>query len=97
MRERQTCVGCQMQSPETDTEYTLISAQFGWRLTRKRGAGDSYAIEWRCPKCWAIYKARNTPSDVSGIRPTGARSDSTPPNSEERSARDLRLFSAKKR
>ena len=96
MRERQTCVGCRKQSPETDTEYTLISAQFGWRLTRKRGAGDSYAIEWRCPTCWAAYKLRNAPSDASGVRPTG-RPDSVPPNSEERSAFDLRALASRKR
>ncbi len=96
MRERQTCVGCQKQSPETDTEYTLISAQFGWRLTRRRVVGETFAIEWRCPTCWAAFKLRNTPSDASGVRPH-ARPDSVPPNSEERSAAGLRAIAARKR
>lgn len=57
MRERQTCVGCSRQSPETETNYTLISAQFGWRLTRTPAADGSISIEWRCPTCWRTYRA----------------------------------------
>jgi hypothetical protein len=57
MRERQTCVGCNAQAPATETNYTLISSQHGWRLTRKRGP-DGVLVEWRCPTCWAAYKQR---------------------------------------
>jgi hypothetical protein len=52
----QTCVGCGKNAPETDTNYTLISAQFGWRLTRVKRTDGSVALEWRCPTCWRDYK-----------------------------------------
>ena len=56
MRDRQTCIGCGKKSPETETNYTLISAQFGWRLTRYKDADGTIVIEWRCPTCWRDYK-----------------------------------------
>lgn len=56
MRDRQTCIGCGKKSPETETNYTLISAQFGWRLTRYRNPEGAIVIEWRCPACWREYK-----------------------------------------
>jgi hypothetical protein len=56
MRDRQTCIGCGKKSPETETNYTLISAQFGWRLTRFRTPAGAIVIEWRCPACWREYK-----------------------------------------
>jgi hypothetical protein len=56
VRERQICVGCGKQSPETETNYTLISAQFGWRLSRARTGDGTLLVEWRCPNCWREYK-----------------------------------------
>jgi hypothetical protein len=55
--EPQTCAECGKQSPETETDYTLISAQYGWRLTRTMDRDGSLLLEWRCPSCWAIFKA----------------------------------------
>ena len=52
---RYVCVSCRTVSPEVQTEYTLISARFGWRLTRFARAGK-VVYEWRCPPCWAKYK-----------------------------------------
>jgi len=69
VRDRQTCVGCGKKSPETETNYTLISAQFGWRLTRYRGADGSLVIEWRCPSCWREYKRARQPSVPELSRP----------------------------
>jgi len=70
MRDRQTCVGCGKKSPETETNYTLISAQFGWRLTRYKSADGTLVVEWRCPSCWREYKrARNGPADGPPGRP----------------------------
>jgi hypothetical protein len=67
MRDRQTCIGCGKQSPETETNYTLISAQFGWRLTRRRTEAGEFAIEWRCPECWRDHKKKtqDDPSSAS--------------------------------
>jgi len=32
-RSVQTCVDCNAQSPQTETNFTLISARYGWRLS----------------------------------------------------------------
>jgi hypothetical protein len=42
----------------TDTNYTLISARHGWRLTLHTAANGTRQAEWRCPMCWATYKPR---------------------------------------
>lgn len=55
---RRRCFDCQELSPKTNTAHTLISSRFGWRLTRRKLGEDSYAFEWRCPTCWAAFKAR---------------------------------------
>lgn len=51
------CLDCSAKSPEVETEYTLISGRFGWRLTRRMARDGSAVLEWRCPTCWAKYKA----------------------------------------
>jgi hypothetical protein len=51
------CVDCRAHSPPTRTQHTLISAKHGWRLIRVAGSDGSHRFEWRCPKCWASYKA----------------------------------------
>jgi len=71
--DAQTCVTCGKQAPETETNYTLISAQFGWRLTRYKRADGSLVLEWRCPVCWREFK-RSRP----GASPGGS---GTPPGS----------------
>src|SRR5258708_21709359 len=57
MKERQTCVGCGRRSPETETNYTLISAQSGWRLTRRPAADGTVNVEWRRPPRWRAHRA----------------------------------------
>src|SRR5689334_7949822 len=75
--ERQTCVDCQAQSPETETDYTLISAQYGWRLTRSKGRDGSLLLQWRCPSCWTKHKAGTTGDALpaSQVRPRGPLGD----------------------
>jgi len=76
MRDRQTCIGCGKKSPETETNYTLISAQFGWRLTRYRNPEGIIVIEWRCPSCWREYKKTkgpDAPASISGPDSIGGR------------------------
>ena len=51
---------CGKQAPETETNYTLISAQFGWRLTRYKRADGTLVLEWRCPNCWREFKRSRT-------------------------------------
>ncbi len=78
MRDRQTCIGCGKKSPETDTNYTLISSQFGWRLTRTVVGDGTTLVEWRCPHCWAEYKkARGVDSKApaSSKRPSAPDAD----------------------
>ena len=57
MSERQTCADCRKLSPATETNYSLIGAQHGWRLTRRLDAHGERIMEWRCPECWRAYKA----------------------------------------
>jgi hypothetical protein len=78
VRDRQTCVGCGKKSPETETNYTLISAQFGWRLTRYQGPDGSLVVEWRCPSCWRDFKRARTAATSPGSGPGG--SPSPPPD-----------------
>jgi hypothetical protein len=56
MSDRHTCVACGKKSPATNTDYTLISAQFGWRLARTRMPNGHVLMEWRCPDCWREHK-----------------------------------------
>jgi hypothetical protein len=67
MRERQKCVGCGGYSPQTETNYTLISAQYGWRLTRFQMPRGGAIAEWRCPDCWQRYK------EARGVHPAQRR------------------------
>jgi hypothetical protein len=57
MPDHPTCIDCQTPAPSTTTSYTLISASFGWRITRKTAADGSRQVEWRCPRCWRAYKS----------------------------------------
>jgi hypothetical protein len=71
MRDRQTCIGCGKKSPETETNYTLISSQFGWRLTRSTGPDGNIVVEWRCPVCWRDYKKAR--GGLEGRAPSSSR------------------------
>jgi hypothetical protein len=82
MRDKQNCIDCGKQSPETDTNYTLISSQFGWRLTRQRLPDGSFAVEWRCPDCWREHKRGKTdekPSATTPSAPTRPAAGKPPP------------------
>ena len=49
------CTGCGTIAPETDTSYTLISSEHGWRLRRYLHHGGPIA-EWWCASCWVDLK-----------------------------------------
>jgi hypothetical protein len=53
---REKCHDCKVEAPETNTEYTLISARYGWRVVRSVDAAGDTVLEWRCPACWKRYK-----------------------------------------
>ena len=61
------CTGCGVHAPQTDTDYTLISSRFGWRV-RRYVEGDEPITEWWCPACWAELK-RTTDGPISSARP----------------------------
>jgi len=61
-REFEVCVVCGIPSPKTDTNYTLISPKFGWRLSRRRAADGTFIVEWRCADCWTKHKEKQTES-----------------------------------
>jgi hypothetical protein len=76
-------VTCGKQAPETETNYTLISAQFGWRLTRYKRADGTLVLEWRCPNCWKEFKrSRNGVTPAVGPGGVTLRPSSTPPPSD---------------
>jgi hypothetical protein len=53
--ERPRCVECGATAPRTGTNYTLISASFGWRLSR-RTVANRVVMEWRCSTCFDRFK-----------------------------------------
>ena len=52
------CVDCRRPPPPTNTNYTLISSQYGWRLIRRRTEEWDVRAEWRCPPCWKVYREK---------------------------------------
>lgn len=73
-RVAQVCVTCGKAAPDTATNYTLISAQHGWRLTRSVLATGDVLLEWRCPSCWQAFKEkRGAPTTKGELKaPAGA-------------------------
>ncbi|WP_437781040.1 hypothetical protein [Sorangium sp. So ce1097] len=49
---------CGASAPKTETNYTLISSRYGWRLTRTADANGRRVMEWRCPSCYTRYRAK---------------------------------------
>jgi len=60
-KQSHICVDCRTTSPLTETNYTLISARHGWRLTLATDATGARVMEWRCPTCWARYRKEQQP------------------------------------
>ena len=57
MFERPLCADCHRPAPKTNTAHTLVSASFGWRLSRLTALDGTHVVEWRCPACWRARKA----------------------------------------
>jgi hypothetical protein len=76
-RSRHECVDCKALAPATNTNYTLISATFGWRLTRGVASDGLATMEWRCPTCWDARKRAGRGS-VSGETPTAPQAAKPP-------------------
>lgn len=56
---RHRCVGCDALSPPAETNFTLISVRYGWRLFRGKRADGTQIYEWRCPACWEAFRGRD--------------------------------------
>jgi hypothetical protein len=54
----QRCADCGIAAPRTETNYTLISARHGWRLTFQHTADGRREAVWRCPACWERFRRR---------------------------------------
>lgn len=52
------CADCGAAAPATETNYTLISAQHGWRLSIDKLPDGRREPVWRCPDCWAAFRGR---------------------------------------
>jgi hypothetical protein len=86
-RKAHICCDCRARSPETDTNYTLISSRYGWRLSRHVASDGTFIVEWRCPRCWERYKKAKT-AGLSSMTPEGgipAVPDSGPASNRSRS------------
>jgi hypothetical protein len=85
MVERPACADCKRLAPETETEYTLISTDHGWRLTRVRKPDGAFVFVWRCPTCWRAYKEAQgqapSPADQASSARNVKRLTSRPPPS----------------
>jgi len=57
-KKQMRCFACGVQSPEIETNYTLISSKHGWRVVRSTDNLGKTVLEWRCPKCWAKHKSQ---------------------------------------
>ncbi len=66
------CVDCGEIAPPTETNFTLISSRHGWRLTRTFTPDGRKVMQWRCPECFARYRAGGAPPS-SEPPPTSAR------------------------
>jgi hypothetical protein len=60
------CFDCQREAPKADSDYTLIGS--GWRLVERPSKDGSRSVTFRCPECWAKYKARNGLSSTGSWR-----------------------------
>ncbi|MDB4993374.1 MAG: hypothetical protein JWM74_806 [Myxococcaceae bacterium] len=96
-RSRHECVDCKSLAPPTNTNYTLISASFGWRLTRGVAADGLATMEWRCPSCWEAHKraARGSLSGETPTAPHAAKPPSEVPASGTRRAVDAQGANAR--
>jgi hypothetical protein len=65
-KTRQRCNRCKKIAPDTKTNYTLISVQYGWRMTRIRCEDGTFDVLWHCPQCWPHFKASKAPAGSSG-------------------------------
>jgi hypothetical protein len=52
------CADCGIAAPQTETNYTLISARHGWRLSLQRMPDGRRETVWRCPACWELFRRR---------------------------------------
>jgi hypothetical protein len=60
IRNQPACCGCGATPPPGDEDpdsSTLLSMRFGWRVVRQLDPRGTMSAEWRCPGCWAKYKA----------------------------------------
>jgi len=81
VRRSYSCIACGARSPEVETEHTLISSRFGWRLTRQL-KNEELILEWRCARCWQRYKQERalemTPPDgITAAAPSSEREPSS--------------------
>src|SRR5258708_4333201 len=85
MTGRPRCIDCGASAPETNTNYTLISSTFGWRLTRRLLTDGTRAVEWRCPACWRAHQnARQGAREPEHLDRAVGESASAPPISAPR-------------
>jgi hypothetical protein len=56
VEHRPTCKDCGAVSPQTETNYSLISQRHRWRLVLFSDESGRRVAEWRCPSCWSLHR-----------------------------------------
>jgi hypothetical protein len=72
---RFVCADCGTLAPAVNDEdaSTLISMQYGWRITRRARPGEEPVVEARCAVCWAKRRGSvGTSGSTLGSRGGGA-------------------------
>jgi hypothetical protein len=72
VHNQETCFDCGKLSPPTNTDNTLTTS-FGWRMVRRPSEQGELRNEWRCPTCWARFKAQKGLSSGDTIAPPPVR------------------------
>jgi hypothetical protein len=42
-------------------EQSTFTSTRGWRLSMRKDESGGRHPEWRCPRCWALFKGRPPP------------------------------------
>lgn len=67
---RYACVDCQVLSPAVESNFTLISSRFGWRLHRYIDKASRQAkLDWRCPHCWRVFREERRRRVIESLPP----------------------------
>ncbi len=61
-KEPHRCVDCNTPVPDSHSaETSTFTSSIGWRLKVRVDEKGERQPEWRCPRCWAMFKTARRP------------------------------------